>query len=424
MSIISLRQQVLFTLLLFVLLLLLVPQGGHTGDVGFWQQWADYILEHRLGDVYQLPGNNYNPLYHYVLWLYGRLLGTTEKLNHYIHWLKGLTLLFDFAGAFWAASLVSERSRRFGLVLLLLFNIGYLYDTLLWVQVDAIYTFFAFGAVVLAVQQRVVGSVLCFVLALAAKTQAVIFLPPLLLLWVPQWWRRPWQLVWSLGAGAGLATLVLAPFIWWSWENYLPRIMEINATASKMYPVLSMYACNIWYLIAPDQLPYSASDLQPFAGLTYRSWGILWFCAASAIALLPLLVTLLKGLLRPSVVAPAPDMALVLLSCGSIPLLFAFFNTQMHERYWHAAILFLAAYGFLRRDYAPYVLVSIAYFLQLEGVLRYLQLLKYGVLLFHPQFIASIFALTILLVFFHIYRLAPWRRATAPALATPAPTAS
>jgi Gpi18-like mannosyltransferase len=417
MSIISLRQQVAFTLLLFVSLLLLVPQAGHPGDLGFWQQWADFIFEHRLGDVYQMPGNNYNPLYHYILWLYGYLMGSTEKLHHYIHWLKGFTLLFDFAGAFWAASLVPERSRRFGLVLLLLLNIGYLYDSLVWIQVDTIYTFFAFGAVVLAVQQRVVGSVLCFVLAIAAKTQAIIFLPPLVLLWVAQWWRRPWQLVSSLGAGAALGILVLAPFIWWSWENYVPRIIEINLKASQFFPVISLNAFNIWHLLVTEKDPSFTSDLLPFLGLTYHTWGLIWFCSASAVALLPLLVAVIQGLLRPA--KAGPTMALAVLSCGSIPLLFAFFNTQMHERYWHATILFLAAYGFLSRHYAPYVLASIAYFLQLESVLHALQLLKYGVLIFHPQFLAAIFALVILLVLFDIYRLAPWR--PAPAAISPFP---
>ena len=419
----SLRQQLTYALLLFLLLLLLVPRAGHDSDLVFWLNWTTFIFEHRLGDVYQLADNNYNPLYHYILWLYGHLMGSVEKLRYYIHWLKAFTLIFDFAGAFWAASLVPDRDRRFGLVLLLLFNIGYLYDTLIWIQVDSIYTFFAFGAVVLAVQQRVVGSVLCFVLALAAKTQAIIFLPPLLLLWLAQWVRRPWQLVWSVAAAGTLAMLVLAPFIWWSQANYLPRIIEINATASETYPRLSMNAYNIWYLLTAYESPSSVSDLLPYLGLTYRTWGLLWFFAASAVALFPLLVAVGQGLLRRSPISTAPDMALVLLSCGSIPLLFTYFNTQMHERYWHAAVLFLAAYGFLRRDYVPYVLVSVAYFLHLESILHYLQLLKYGVLIFHPKFLAAVFGIAILVVLFNIYRLAPWRTGRRGAVALPTTSA-
>ncbi|RZK61798.1 MAG: hypothetical protein EOO59_04170 [Hymenobacter sp.] len=426
MGVFSLRQQVVYTLLLFVLLLVLIPRAGYSSDVAYWQRWGVYIYEHGLGNVYQLPDNNYNPLYHYVLWLYGALLGSVEKFKYYIHYLKAFTLVFDFAGAFWAASLVGERSRRFGLALLLLLNIAYLYNTLVWEQVDSIYTFFAFGAVVLALQQRSVGSVLFFVLALAAKTQAIIFLPPLLLLWVPQWWRRPARLALALAAGAGLATLVLAPFIWWSWESYLPRIIELNRHAADVFPRLTMRAFNAWYLYTPPGLHLGSSDLLVVGGLPLRTWGMLLFYGFSALALAPLLVASGRALRARPAAGPVPDRALVLLSCGIIPLLFCFFNTQMHERYWHASLLFLAAYGFLRRDYLPYALVSVAYLLNLEAVQQHLQLLRYSVALFDPLFIAGLFALAIVLILFNIYRLAPWRGTPAQprplAAASAAPT--
>ncbi|RZK23383.1 MAG: hypothetical protein EOO63_17720, partial [Hymenobacter sp.] len=65
MSVFSFRQQVVFAFLLFVLLLLLVPRAGYDGDVHYWIEWASYIFEHGLGNVYQLESNNYNPLYHH-----------------------------------------------------------------------------------------------------------------------------------------------------------------------------------------------------------------------------------------------------------------------------------------------------------------------------------------------------------------------
>ncbi|RZK29194.1 MAG: hypothetical protein EOO63_09575 [Hymenobacter sp.] len=411
MGSISLRHQLIYALLLFVMLVLLVPRGGHGGDINFWVRWATYIHEHGLGSAYQIADNDYNPFYHYILWLFGSLMGRSEKIEHYGRALKAFTLVFDFAGAFWAASLVADRSRRFGLVLLLLFNIGYLYNTVVWVQVDSIYTFFSFGAVVLAVQRRSAASLMFYVLALSSKTQAIIFLPPLLLLWLPQWWLRPSRLAWSLAAGAGLLLLVLAPFTWWSAQNYLPRIIDINLHVTNAFPRVSPSAYNLWYLLAPkDSALQNVSDQLPVAfGLTYRAWGLLLFFSSSVVALTPLLVAAWRTLRRLPGAGPAPDLALTLLSCGCIPLLFCFFNTQMHERYWHASILFLAAYGFLRRDYLPYILASVAYFLNLECVLRHLELMNYEVLVFQEQFVAAIFALAILLAVFKIYRLAPWR---------------
>jgi len=410
MGVISLRQQVAYTVLLYALLLLLLPHAGYDGDMGFWLRWATYSFDYGLGNVYRIPDNNYNPFYHYILWLYGQLAGSVYRLQRYAHLLKAFTLVFDFAGAFWAASLVPERSRRFGLALVLLLNIGYLYNTMIWIQVDSIYTFFSFGAVVLAARQRPVASLLLYVLALASKTQAIIFLPPLLLLWGPQWWRQPRRLAQGLLAGAALTLLLLAPFIWWSWENGVPRIIEINATAANLYPKLSLNAYNLWYLITEFQSLPETSDLLPFAGLTFRKWGLIFFLTSSAVALLPLLAAAWQAW-RPRAASPgpAPSLVLVLLSCGIIPLLFTFFNTQMHERYWHPALLFLAAYGFVRRDYLPMVIMSVAYFLHLERGLQYLQLLNYDIFYFQPKFVAALFALLIGLLLWKIYRLAPWR---------------
>jgi len=60
------------------------------------------------------------------------------------------------------------------------------------------------------------------------------------------------------------------------------------------------------------------------------------------------------------------------------------------------------------------VLASVAYFLNLEGILRFLQLKNYGVLVFQPWFVAALFGLTILIAIVNIYRLAPWWAAPTP----------
>ncbi|WP_375416335.1 hypothetical protein [uncultured Hymenobacter sp.] len=421
MATLSRRQQAACLALLFGLLLFLLPATGY--DAPFWITWTSYGFQHGLSRVYEVPDNNYNPLYHYVLWTYGQLAGSLPAIARYHYLLKGFTLIFDFAGAVWAASLVAEKDRHLGLTLLLLLNVGYLYNTLIWGQVDAIYTFFVFGAVVLAVQQRSVASVLCFVLALATKTQAVIFLPPLLLLWLLLW-RRPAQLLWAAGAGAGLGLLLLAPFSWAGTYNSLPRIIAINVGAAERYPQVGMNAYNFWHLLVPSRLSFV--DTLPFAGLSYRGWGLGLFCGSSALALLPLLLATARQLRAGprAAVAPfptplpppalpatdlAPDLALTLLSCGLIPLLFCFFNTQMHERYWHAAILFLAAYAFLRRDYLPYGLASAAYFLNLENTMRFIGVLAHNSIFFKSWFAAVLFALVIIIGLVKLYRLAAWR---------------
>ena len=61
-------------------------------------------------------------------------------------------------------------------------------------------------------------------------------------------------------------------------------------------------------------------------------------------------------------------------------------------------------------SYNPlYVLVSVACFLNLEGVLRYLELKKYTVLVFDSRFVAGLFALIIVLGFIKLCRSMIWR---------------
>jgi hypothetical protein len=92
------------------------------------------------------------------------------------------------------------------------------------------------------------------------------------------------------------------------------------------------------------------------------------------------------------------DMAHILLIGALLPVLFFFFNTQMHERYPHPAFLFITAYSFLRTRYFLYIIFSIAYFLNLEKALRAFDL-HYNAFIFGNRFIAGLYLITIIVLF-------------------------
>ncbi|GAB2960372.1 hypothetical protein GCM10027048_30070 [Hymenobacter coalescens] len=377
-------------LLLLGLLTVLLPEAGFKDDFWLWVRWAQYSTAHGLGNVYAVHGNNYNPLYHYVLWLYGQLAGSAAAIEAHRYWLKLLTLPFDVAGALLAASLAGTDRRRFVGSLLLLLNVGYLYNTLIWGQVDAIYTGLSFAAVLLALHGRGTWSAVCFALALTAKLQALIFLPGLLLLWAPQWWQQPRRFGAALLAGLGTVALVLLPFAIGGERSYLDVIWRINRQAVGYYPVLSMNAYNWWHLAADGHL-LTRLDTDLWRGLTFRHWGMLLFAGAATVVLLPLLLHTLGRLRQPR---PA-DRPLVLLAFALVPLIFCFFNTQMHERYWHSAVLFAAAYAFVLGRYLVFGLSCLGYLLNLEAVLGYLQLRALWPGLLHPPLVALLFAAAI-----------------------------
>ncbi|HEX8349137.1 MAG TPA: hypothetical protein VF598_04180 [Hymenobacter sp.] len=400
----------LLYVLLFINLLLLVPHAGYGFDVNLWTEWAVGIHDYGLSNVYHQVGNNdYPPLYQYVLFLFGKLAGSTENIHHYQHLLKAFTLLFDFAGAILAASLVADHQRRFILSLLLLFNAGYLYNTLVWEQVDAIFTCLTFAAVLLAVRHEPVWSLLFYVLALNTKPQAIIFLPALLLLWLPQWLSSAKVLPKALLAAVALQLLIVAPFVWGGDQNDLNRILDVSFGAVDRYPNISMNAYNFWFMLMPDANLSYTSDKDIFLVYNYKQWGLGLFLLAAVITLLPLFIITVRQVLARQRFA-AEQTALILLTCGLIPLIFSYFNTQMHERYWHAALLFLAAYAFITREYSLYLITSFAYFLNIEAVIHFLNMKNYGVLLFQPRFAAWLFGIVILIGIWKLYRQANLRQ--------------
>lgn len=383
------RSHWLLYLLLFTLLILLTPLAGHYGDLAYWVAWATHMDAHGLTSGYEVATNNYNPLYQYVLFGFGRLAHGADRIYRYRHLLKIVTLVFDFWGAIWAVRFFGygDANQRFMLSLLFLLNVGYLYNTVAWEQVDAILSALIFAALVQALRQRVLSSMVLFLLAINLKSQGIIFWPPLLLLWAPQWWLAPRRLGQGVLLGAAVQLLILLPYLV---AGNVAKVGSSVFSAVDYYPMASMNCFNMWALLLH---PYYVTDTAVWAGLSYKQWGLLSFLLASAVVLLPLgLHTLHK--LRSRTTFGFDDAALVLLSLGLIPVVFCFFNTQMHERYWHPSLLLLGSYAILRQRYVLFGLFSGAYFLNLEYGLAY-QLPPYGRhtnFLFRPEAAAILFA--------------------------------
>jgi hypothetical protein len=128
------------------------------------------------------------------------------------------------------------------------------------------------------------------------------------------------------------------------------------------------------------------------------------FFISGTMALLPIFSWSLKRLLKRSV--NELNLNLVLLSWGILPLIFFFFCTQMHERYAHAAIIFLVLYSIMAKKWTIGFLVSLAYLLNVEAVLKSLSFQNYGVLIFDSKFIALLFFMLIVLCMYEIYKIA------------------
>ena len=356
-------------LLFYVFTSIFMPHEGHFLDMPTWAIWIDYMQQHGIRHVYDMhiraapgqdPGFIYGPFYMYLLYFYGKWQGSIDVVRATIYQFKSVILLFDLLGIWYALRFVQDKERRPFYALFLVFNAGLLYDTVGWAQCDSILTSLMLIAVYYGLRGKLGLSGVCLLIALLVKPQPVIFLPALGLLWLPVLLKNKLsQTALSLLAVVMVGVLLLAPFLLAGTAiDYLTMLSH----SAILYPSASIKAANFWELALTDD-PYKVSDQVVRFGLTYRQWGLLMFTTAYAIVLFPMMrqtYQLIRGQRAQF------DTALVLMTFALTPVVFYFFNTQMHERYAHPCVLFLAAYALVRGDFVPYVVASVANFWVLE----------------------------------------------------------
>jgi Gpi18-like mannosyltransferase len=393
-------------LLLFCVYVSLIPRSGHGWDMWCWQEWAKNVFANGFKGVYRTYEftTDYPPLFHYFLYAFGIFQGSVENIVKNLHYIKIIPLTFDFLGGVYLTKLIRDRYKDsndiFFYSLLLFLNIAYFYNSIIWGQVDGMMTAFIFIACYYAIKNKVLYSLVFFLIALNLKLQAIIFLPVLGLILIPAFikdFSLPKLFMW-LAIPVSIQLLILWPFLG---TEAMDKIWYITVNSVGRYSEVSMNAYNIWYWLIDGDLK-TVHDTGTYWHISYRHWGLGMFFIMSFIALLPLLIDIYTILFRKK--ESGISLNKIFLTAALIPLIFFFFNTEMHERYSHPSLLFVAAYSILTKRFLPYIFVSVAYLLNLEGVLRYLQLRNYSTVIFDPRFVAGIFFITICMLFWDLYK--------------------
>ncbi len=359
--------------------------------------WTARIQEGGLASAYTEGSPvNYLPLYLYVLKCYSWIFSADQVWKH-LYLLKAVTLLFDFGSIILLCSLVRPYSKRFKYLILGLFNIGFLYNTIVWNQVDGILTFFVFASFYFAMHQRIKLSFLMFVLALNFKLQGIIFLPLLGLLWLPL--LKPRNILQMLLIAVITETIILLPYIIY---GNVPSILKVMTGSVDYFQFISLNAFNFWHLLLDGNLMKMRDDVKCLGPFTYKQCGLFLFVVSMAWVCIPLYVYVIKKMIKKQFALP--DMKTVLLACCLVTCFFFYFNTQMHERYIHPVIIFSTALAMLYKHWAQWFFLSVAYTLNLELVCQYLELPNYGTLIFHPDFIACLYGIGMLQLMYLWYR--------------------
>lgn len=383
------------------MLLVVTPSlGGYSFDINSWRAWSKHLLHHGLSKAYG-SGSDYPVLYQYVLWLYAKLAGSDENIDAGIAYLRLVTLAADLVSLRLVFVWTKRRTPFRTMVVFTFLNVGFLFNALVWGQVDGILAMLMLATAYTAWKGRPLLSGACMILALNFKLQALVLVPVFLLLQLHQLRRRRWFYGPSLlAAMATVQALVVLPFV----QEVASRKGMLRAYFGSVgrYPKLSMNAFNFWYWLFDD--PANTSDaLRGLGGLSYKHWGLLLFCTASLLAMLPWLRYAWKSTFTRTPSSENVPPGMVWLTCAVIVELFFFCNTQMHERYMFPAFIFLVAWFFASRDIVLYALFSLACFLTHEKVMHTLKLVSHEHWLFAPWFIAGLHAACVLLMLARLY---------------------
>jgi len=383
-------------LIVIILFIDLVFIGKHIGSMAFDQEcftsWTKHIHRYGLSKAYANTeiNDDYMPIFQYVMWGFGKLAGSDAAITSDVGYLKAVTLLFDFVGLWFVYKWLNKKIDYLFLLLLSILNVGFSYNTLIWGQIDGIYCCLSFISVYYAYHNKIILSMLCWVLAVNTKLQAIIILPVLSLLYV--FWllneKKVWVFAKGILASVVLQCLILVPFIK---GNTAGLLWTEIVTSFNRYPWLGDN--NFWTFVEPVNT-WEVKDTGIFFwGLTYKVVGLLLFSVTLFIAIFPLLKNALEQLSSNKTKLISSER--LWLICALSPLLFYFFNTEMHERYSHMAFLFLTAYAFYTNRYLPYLMFCTVYFLVLERGLHWLDLKNYDSLIFQSWFKAGLYALLI-----------------------------
>lgn len=395
--------------LLFILLFLFFANlsrfiPGFVGDLNCFARWSTAILKSGLGSIYTSCDANYLPFYPYILWVYTKLAGCEEDIWRYIGELRLFTLVFEVIGIWYIYRWIDKKTSFMMLVLICLLNVGFSYNTIIWGQVDGIFSAFTFIALYYAYKQDMLRSSIWMILAINAKLQAVIFLPLWGLLFLNNLFieRKLKTVIFSLIAIIVVQVILLIPFL--TTEGQMKALGNVIVNSNGLYPKISMSAFNIWYILLPKDVLENGSDKDIYwLGLSYNKLGLLLFCISSALAMFPVLRDVFYTFRRKE--NAVLNRSRLWLSASIVTLSFFFFNAEMHERYCHPAIVFLTAYAFYERKYIIYILFSIAYFLNLEFVLSEAHYPHPHYDWYTPRNIAWLFAIVLALMFIRLYTL-------------------
>lgn len=382
---------------------LVMPEYGHSYDMGCWADWAGYIFQHGLSDAYN-SNTNYLPGHLYEIRLYTLLFDTKEDVIQNIYYLKYFSLFFDVTGALLVSSLVTNALMQKLILLVILLNPSYLHNTMIWGQFDSVFSCFVFASFLAIYNKNFNLGLILYIIGLNCKLQAILFLPvlSLFLLYQSEGNFKIKNILKGIAAVLLTEAIILIPFMH---DEMLGKVWSTVRGLGGENGCISLEAANIWHLIMSGNLRWTG-DVATFLNISLKRWGLLMYLAALFISLFPLMKSVFQRFTgKKENTAISLNRILIMFSLSA--LCFFYFNTQMHERYSYPAFLFIAAFGIISGNLWIYGLFSLAYFLNNDKLMQCITKINYQAPVFDWHFISYLFMTVIISLVIMLYLKIP-----------------
>jgi Gpi18-like mannosyltransferase len=301
---------------------------GAEGDLRWYAGWFNAAADHGPRVFYNTNWSDYGigfcdypPFNVYLFWIFGSLAKALSLFgtSAIVYLIKLLPTLFDTATVFLIFTFVRKRfdfKAALMTAALYAFNPAVIFDSAVWGQFDAIYTFFLLLSLVLLLKSKPTLSAVAFTIGLLTKPQSIALAPLLIFLILRKYgWRR---LLTSIAAAAATIFVVILPF---EWSNPVTFLSDIYFGAYKGYAETTVNAFNIWAISGLRQ-----PDTQLFLTAGWVMFGVVTAF---------ILYVLHKRL------GTSDELPILF---AAFMLFFSFFMlpTRMHERYLFPALSVLA----------------------------------------------------------------------------------
>ena len=163
----------------FLVRVLLFPLQGYPIDTGDFISWINTATQHGIRPFYNVAGFiDYPPFNVYIFWAFGSF-GKAVGIST-ANIVKLIPNFFDLATALLIYVFVRKQASFKSALLataLYTFNPAVIYNTAIWGQFDAIYTFFLILSLMLALKSKPKLAAAAFAIGLLTKPQGIVLAP-------------------------------------------------------------------------------------------------------------------------------------------------------------------------------------------------------------------------------------------------------